>query len=108
MQRGNVGSATFTVTVQPGRRRQLGARGEFRALHVKANTVLTGFLKASDADGDQLTFELVKNESKGKVVVDPGTGAFSFTPNAAPTTTTSGSRSVSPTGSTGQTSPGSG
>ena len=80
--RGNVGSATFTVTVRPGRSPidtvPVAMPAHYR---LKANTVLTGFLKARDADGDRLTFQLVKNESSGKVIIDPVTGAFSYTPN---------------------------
>ena len=56
--------------------------------------MLTGFLKGRDADDDPLhptthsprgggpglTFQLVQNDSGGKVVIDPRTGAFSYTP----------------------------
>jgi len=43
--------------------------------------VLRGFLKATDSDGDALTFELITNAAKGNVVIDPVTGAFTYTSN---------------------------
>jgi hypothetical protein len=41
---------------------------------------LTGTLGASDPDGDRLTFELVEKPSRGRVVIDVATGAFTYTP----------------------------
>lgn len=44
--------------------------------------VLSGALTASDANGDQLTYSIVSNGSKGTVVIkDPLTGTFTYTPN---------------------------
>jgi hypothetical protein len=63
---GNIGSASFAVTVLAP---VDDAPVAFSASYsLKSNTVLREFLKASDSDGDALTFELITNAAKGKVV----------------------------------------
>ncbi|NUU64160.1 Ig-like domain-containing protein [Paenibacillus agri] len=43
---------------------------------------LNGMLKADDADGDMLTFKLLKQPSKGTIqFIDPSTGAFQYIPD---------------------------
>lgn len=44
------------------------------------DTIITGVLTASDADGDDLTFALADAPANGDVVVDPD-GNFTFTPD---------------------------
>ena len=45
------------------------------------NRPVSGFLTASDPDGDDVTFSIVKLPGKGTVVLtDPVTGAFTYTP----------------------------
>ncbi len=44
--------------------------------------VLSGSIGAHDADGDSLAYELVQAPQSGTLVLDPGTGAFVFTPAA--------------------------
>jgi hypothetical protein len=47
------------------------------------NTVVSGTLSASDANGDPLTYSIVSNGTKGiAVVTNSATGAFTYTPNA--------------------------
>lgn len=46
------------------------------------NSLITSTLSASDADGDDLTYSIVSNGSKGKVVItDMPRGTFTYTPN---------------------------
>lgn len=46
------------------------------------NTPVNGKLKANDKDGDPLTYRIVKNGSRGTaVIINPTTGAFTYTPN---------------------------
>jgi len=53
------------------------------------DTVITGTLLAgSDEDGDALTYEMV-SAANGSVIINPTTGAFSFTPDANYNGTTS-------------------
>ncbi len=44
----------------------------------------TGQLRASDVEGDALTYHLVSAPRYGTVVVNETSGSFSYTPNAAP------------------------
>ena len=46
------------------------------------HTPLTGMLAGSDIDGDALTYRLVNEPDKGNVVLNPATGAFTYTPSA--------------------------
>jgi YVTN family beta-propeller protein/VCBS repeat-containing protein len=45
--------------------------------------VVTGTSGGTDADGDTLTFSVTSTPSMGTVLVDPNTGAFTYTPDAA-------------------------
>jgi hypothetical protein len=45
-----------------------------------AGYAVDGTLRATDSDGDRLTFELVKKPSRGRVAIDAATGAFTYTP----------------------------
>lgn len=52
----------------------------------KPNTttgVVTGTIKATDADKDTLTYVALADTAKGTVIVNPTTGAFTYTPSAA-------------------------
>ena len=74
-----MGSASFAVTVlAPVDQAPVAFSASYS---LKSNTVLRGFLKATDSDGDALTFELITNAAKGNVVIDPVTGAFTYTSN---------------------------
>jgi len=44
---------------------------------------VTGAVAATDADGDVLTFSAPASTGKGSVVIDAGTGAFTYTPTVA-------------------------
>jgi hypothetical protein len=52
------------------------------ALATPEDVPLSGTLPATDPDGNPLTFSIVSNATKGNVViVNPSTGAFTYTPN---------------------------
>ena len=46
------------------------------------DNVLNGTITATDVDGDPLTYAVTTNPTKGTVVIDPTTGAYTYTPNA--------------------------
>jgi hypothetical protein len=51
-------------------------------LTTNVNTIATGSLDGSDADGDDLTFSMVAGAAQGTVsIVDAATGAYTYTPN---------------------------
>lgn len=92
------GSAIITVTVSDGR---LSASDTFMitvvavndppvasngTLVAKSDGVTTGTLVGSDVDGTPLTYVLVSQASKGKVVITHATkGEFTYTPNKGET-----------------------
>jgi len=77
---GNGGSLLFRLTVPPDNRAPVATDDTITALE---DTPASGTLKASDADGDALTYRLVTDGTKGSVVItNAATGAFTYTPNA--------------------------
>jgi hypothetical protein len=52
-------------------------------LNTDENIAVNSVLVASDIDGDVLTYSIVNNGSKGTALItNPGTGAYTYTPNA--------------------------
>ena len=45
--------------------------------------VVTGSVSATDADGDVLTYSAPASTAKGAIIINAGTGAFTFTPTVA-------------------------
>jgi len=51
-------------------------------LNTNENIAVNSVLIASDIDGDVLTYSIINNGSKGTVLItNPGTGAYTYTPN---------------------------
>jgi len=71
------GTASFTWTVTNTNRAPVANAATFQT---PRNRPVSGFLTASDPDGDSVTFSIVKQPGKGTVVLDPETGAFTYTP----------------------------
>jgi hypothetical protein len=74
--------ATVTITVNPVNDTPVAQAGSFTT---PVNTPYNGQLIASDVDGDALTYSITTAPGKGGVVVNPSTGAFTYTPNAGAT-----------------------
>ncbi|MDW7773316.1 MAG: Ig-like domain-containing protein [Desulfobulbaceae bacterium] len=78
---GTSDSNTAMVTVAVGAAKQPPVATD-AAVATEMNQPVSGRLSASDPDGDSLTYSIVTNGSLGSAVVtDPGTGAFTYTPN---------------------------
>ena len=45
--------------------------------------VVTGIVSATDADGDTLTYSAPTTTAKGAIIINAGTGAFTYTPTVA-------------------------
>ena len=45
--------------------------------------VVTGIVSATDADGDTLTYSAPASTAKGAIIINAGTGAFTYTPTVA-------------------------
>ena len=45
--------------------------------------VVTGIVSAADADGDTLTYSAPATTAKGAIIINAGTGAFTYTPTVA-------------------------
>ncbi|WFR60916.1 Ig-like domain-containing protein [Paenibacillus amylolyticus] len=71
----SVGSVTVNVIDQPPVTQDLQLSTNF-------NTPLNGQIPATDPDGDTLTYTVSVPPANGTVVLDPATGAFTYTPNA--------------------------
>src|SRR5262249_29934829 len=74
---GGTDTATVTLTVTPVNDPPLAAGWQFGT---DEDTPLSDFLRASDVDGDPLTFSIVSQPAQGTVQPDPATGAFTYTP----------------------------
>ncbi len=71
-------TATITILVQPVNDPPVAVDAIFEALE---NTPLTGVLVGYDVDaGDTVSFSLGTGPTSGIAVVDPATGAFTYTP----------------------------
>ncbi|MBE1550130.1 VCBS repeat-containing protein/YVTN family beta-propeller protein [Mycobacterium sp. OAS707] len=52
--------------------------------NINLNTgVVTGHMTATDADNDSLTYTVSSNGTSGNAIIDPTTGQFTYTPDAA-------------------------
>ena len=79
--KGAVSSRGVSVPVSPKNAAPAGARATVSA-PVAATGVVTGKVTATDADRDALTFTAPASTAKGSVSINPGTGAFTYTPTA--------------------------
>ncbi|NUU73932.1 Ig-like domain-containing protein [Paenibacillus xylanilyticus] len=70
-----VGSVMVNVIDQPPITQDLSLSTNF-------NTPINGQIPATDPDGDTLTYSVSVPPSNGTLVLDPATGAFTYTPNA--------------------------
>lgn len=69
-----------TVTSQPGSNQAPVAQDSL--VQLLEDTTATGFMEASDADGDALTFSVVSQPNQGVLtLLDPAVGHFSYAPN---------------------------
>lgn len=88
------GSDTFTFKVHDGTIDSLAASvsvtispvndpptANNASITLNENSVASGQLTGTDLDGDPLTYSRVANGSKGNAVINPSTGAFTYTPN---------------------------
>jgi large repetitive protein len=72
--------ATVNITVNPVNDAPTASNG---TLTTNEDTPATGTLVATDVDGNSLTFSLVDiTNAHGLVLIIPGTGAYSYTPDA--------------------------
>ncbi|MBP2000088.1 C4-type Zn-finger protein [Paenibacillus shirakamiensis] len=69
-----VGSISINVIDQPPVAQDLSLSTNF-------NTPLNGQIPATDPDGDPLTYTVTTPPANGTLVLDPATGAFTYTPN---------------------------
>jgi VCBS repeat-containing protein len=76
----NVGTVTLTVT--PVNDAPVGQTASFTT---PINTPRSGVLVATDVDGDTLTYAISTSPTKGTVIVNAATGAFTYTPLAGRT-----------------------
>lgn len=70
------------LNVEPiaGNHPELFGASEEGSVHVHPGVSVSGFLRARDADGDNLNYFIVTPPAQGTVVVDdPATGAFTYT-----------------------------
>ncbi|MBF0627035.1 MAG: SUMF1/EgtB/PvdO family nonheme iron enzyme [Magnetococcales bacterium] len=83
--RGGSGSETFHVAFPVINHAPVAAAG---TLTVSRDAAATGTLRATDDDGDGLTYRVITNGSKGRVTLtDSATGAYRYTPNSGVTGT---------------------
>ncbi len=76
----NSNTATISITVKAAANQPPVASDG--TLATNQDTAATGTLKASDPDGDALTFSIVSQPSNGSVTLDDAsTGAYTYTPN---------------------------
>ena len=73
---GNSNTATVNIIVHPLNHAPVSANMVF---DIETNTNLTGQLKATDQDGDLITYNIVNNTSNGNITVNPD-GTFTYTP----------------------------
>jgi Concanavalin A-like lectin/glucanases superfamily/Bacterial Ig domain len=74
---GNVGSLTVAGTLATVAGPPLASGTAFVT---PLDTAFTATLQATDPDGDPLTYAVVTSPSKGTVILNPTTGAFTYTP----------------------------
>ena len=73
---GDSNTATVNITVHPFNHPPISSNMMF---DIETNTNLTGQLKATDQDGDPITYTLLNNTSYGNITVKPD-GTFTYTP----------------------------
>ncbi len=73
---GNSNIATVNVVVHPFNHAPVSADMMF---DIETNTNLTGQLKATDQDGDPITYNILNTTSHGNITVNPD-GTFTYTP----------------------------
>jgi VCBS repeat-containing protein len=76
---GNTATATFNVTVTVTNVAPVAQNG---SISTQEDVAVGGTLSASDPNGSSVVFSIVTNGAKGVVIVNPSTGAFSYTPGA--------------------------
>ncbi|ETR73370.1 MAG: hypothetical protein OMM_06977, partial [Candidatus Magnetoglobus multicellularis str. Araruama] len=75
----DVSQKTMHITVEP---KNVAPEVTETTHETLEDQTLSGQLLATDANGDELYFLLTENPSKGKAtIIDPNTGAFTYTPN---------------------------
>ena len=85
---GRGGTATAAVTVAISPTPDPANRAPVLSIPVvgvpNASTgVVTGSVSATDADGDVLTYSAPASTAKGAIIINAGTGAFTYTPTVA-------------------------
>jgi VCBS repeat-containing protein len=82
--RGDSSTSTVAVTVVATGPANNPPTGTFAVTGTSTVTgVVTGLVAGSDADGDPLTYGGSTTTAKGSVIVDAGTGGFTYTPTPA-------------------------
>ena len=71
-----------TVAIEPVNNRPSGAQTSAGSPNAASGAV-AGTVSATDADGDALTYSAPARALRGTVSIDPATGAFTYTPDAA-------------------------
>lgn len=77
---GNLDSAVATISISVDAFNSIPVANDL-SFSTNEDTVYNGNLTASDLEGDTLTYSVVVNGGKGSVVINPTTGAFTYTPN---------------------------
>nr|WP_324259575.1 retention module-containing protein [Cellvibrio fontiphilus] len=77
--RGNSSTATITLNVAPVNDNPVSAD---QNLITDEDTPVSGQIVASDVENDTLSYSLTGAPANGQLVLDPITGAFTYTPNA--------------------------
>ncbi|MGY1408093.1 Ig-like domain-containing protein [Luteimonas sp. A611] len=76
--RGGTTTSTITVTVTPVNDAPTATGGP---LTTNEDTPATGTIIGNDVDGDELTYTVSTPPANGSLVLDPETGAYTYTPN---------------------------
>ena len=80
--RGAVTTQAVSVPISPANSVPTGAKATVGAPNASTG-VVTGTVSATDADRDGLSFAAPASTSKGAIVINATTGAFTYTPTAA-------------------------
>ena len=70
-------SITYSLTINTP---SVFEEGTVDSFSTNINTAYNGLVKASDANGDLLTYSVVSQGQKGSVIIDPTTGRYVYTP----------------------------
>ena len=79
---GGTATASVTVVVSPSNVHPVSGTPVVGVPNALTG-VVTGSVSATDADGDTLTYSAPASTAKGAIIINAGTGAFTYTPTVA-------------------------